>query len=159
MLGSVNAAYNKSMDISFTTSSGDDVTLSMSVEEHAKVSRDDRFATLEWMRDIRSEITVEGNGLSEADLDEIDQMMEDIQPSIDTFFTEDKENSVQETIRMIKEAIPPVADTLKSKLLDYGIAKLSDPSQEIKKDMDAVREFYEELMRKLTENRPLDLTV
>lgn len=164
MPGSVNAAYSKTMDVSFTTSSGDQVALSMSVEESAKISQDDRSATLEWMRSIRSEITIEGNGLSEADLDEIDKMMEKIQPSIDTFFAKDKTESTEETIRMIKAAIPPlqppaVSDALKSRILDYGISKLAAPAQPMREDMDAIRSFYEELMRKLTENRPLDLTV
>ena len=164
MHGSINAAYSKAMDFSFTTSSGDKIALSMSVEESAKVSKNERSATLEWMRHIRSEMTVEGNGLDQTDLDEIDKMMEKIQPSIDKFFAQDKDNAVQETIRTIKEAIPPllppaVSDTLKGKILDYGISKLADPSEQVPRKMDDIRTFYEELMRKLTENRPLDLTV
>lgn len=163
MLESLNAAYSKNMAYQFTTSSGDTVSVNMGVEESASYAQNDRQATIEWMRSVKTELSIEGNGLSDADMEEIEEMMAKMQPTIDSFFTQE-ESPVAEAIRSIKEAIPPLlpeekADTLASLLLDQGIAKLEDPSTEINKPLDDIRSFYEELIRKIRENAPLDLSV
>ena len=163
MIESLNASHNQNMAYQFTTSSGDSVSLKMGVEESAAFRRDERRTTLEWMRSIHTEISIEGNGLSEEDMDEIDTMMAKMQPTIDSFFTQEK-TPLQETIRSIKEAIPPLltkekADALGAALLDNGIERLENPDAPITKSMDAIRSFYEEIIRKLRDNAPLDLTV
>jgi len=163
MVSSIAAAYEKNMDFSFTTSTGDKVNLNLSLAESASASEDDQSLVLEWMREMRTEMTIEGNGLTDEDLREIDEMMEMIQPSIDSFFASE-DSPVQETINTIKQAIPPMqpqpmADALATQTLDYGINALEEPKSDIKREMQDIKAFYEELLKTLEENRPLDLNI
>lgn len=85
-------AYANAYDFSFTTSSGDTLTLSMNSKTSTAFSKNENGSSHALYREFSYQMKYEGNGLDANDKKEIQKALEEAQPMMQSFFEKANES-------------------------------------------------------------------